>query len=251
MPLKAMRAFILILLFLVPGANYLMAGDEVAFKHHNLEFSFTPAVDYHFVTWPGRPPANQRTDFTYHPFIGFNFGIAYVYRPIKWIGISGGINNLEYGLKISDPYIKAHKGFEFDGYLGIPLLLHAYEQIKNTVLEFSTGPEFLLPLFSSVHYTSSTSGDRIRTYGGLDIQGNTTLAWDLQLTATIPVRRNFELAIGPEMKFLDICQVPRSPFYNQTSHDIDSYIGVKIGFRIGSNFFKKRNDSQLYKASLY
>jgi hypothetical protein len=237
----------------MPGTNYLMAGDEVAFKHHNLEFSFTPAFDYHFVTWSARTPGYKYdVNHTYRPFAGFNFGVAYVYRPIKWIGISTGLNNLEYGIKINAPAGVRHpRSYEFRGYLGVPVLVHVYEQVRNTVLEFSTGPEFMMPLFYVVHSLSSASGDYTRTFNAVDIQGNTTLAWDLQLTASIPVKRKFELAIGPEMKFLDICQVPRSPYYNQTAHDIDFYIGAKIGFRIGSNFFKKRDeDSQLYKASL-
>jgi hypothetical protein len=267
------RGFFAFILLLVGASAKLEAGDEVAWKHHNLEFSVTPAFTYHFVSWPSRDlPYKYSVNALYRPFAGFNIGVAYVYRPIKWLGFSAGLNSLAYGTHMnttltfldqgSGNVITGQiKGYQFKGYAGIPVLVHGFVQIAHTVLELTTGPEFLLPVFFAQHesttYNPGSPGQYIVNSNfsngndAIDIQGNSTLAWNLQLTATVPVKGKFELAIGPEMKFLDICPLPRGPYYNQIPHDIDFYIGAKIGFRIGSNFYKKRGEGdQLYRASL-
>ena len=228
-----------------------MAGDDKPFKHHNLELSITPAVDYHFVTFQSRPPGDLYTgSLSYRPLVGVNVGVAYIYRPSRWFGFSAGFNSLEYGLKISAQTGNGPvSGYGYRGYMGFPVLLHAYQQINKTELELSTGPEFLLPLFAYAHYTSanSISGEFSNSYDAVDIQGNATLAWTTQLTATIPIKSKVEIAIGPEMKFLNICPLPLGPYYNLVSHDINFYLGVKVGFKIGSNFFKKKASSPIYK----
>ena len=259
-----MRIIVALLLFAVIYANRVAASNEPDFKHHTFELSITPCFDYHFITSPKRWPGfKQQIDNLYRPFIGFNFGLTYIYRPIRYIGISAGFSNVEYGIgmgKIVGTFASPNshtgfvnavlhfKGYIFRGYIGVPILIHGCYQINRIGLDLATGPEILFPIFTSEKYSSTsdsvgafyTNVDRFRTVGAGDMLKYSWLGWDIQLSANIPLKKCLELSVGPEIKFLTVYPLQHGPYYQSVSHEIDFYTGIKVGFRLGSDFYSIR-----------
>ena len=258
---ETMRIISLTVLVVLLSATNIVAREVPAYKHHTFELSVTPTFDYRFFSWPKRQPgyATQVNDLDL-PFAGFNFGVAYIYRPIRLIGISTGLDFMERGLKygstshgeVNTPYgmittpLQYH-GFVFNGIVDVPVLIHLYQLINKTELEFTTGPVFNFPLFynEKVSATSTLFGPLTKTspdfkiYDASEIKSGSRLGWTVQLAANLPIKKSFILSVGPEMKFLSVDALVPNANYKLYPHETDFYIGLKVGFRLGSDFYKR------------
>jgi hypothetical protein len=252
--MRITAVFILFGLLLSAKAS---TSDEPAFKHHTFEFSATPAVDYYFITYSNRvPDYKQQVHSVFLPFVGCNFGLAYIYRPVKFIGISTGFNYLEYVAKMGKVQLQGYpggpinfiqyNGYTQSGFIGVPILIHAYNQIKTIELDWATGPEFSFPIYSISKYSSSGPGgtfpeyiNQTQLYSPKEMRQYSWLGWGVQVTASLPIKNSFYVSIGPEMKFLSASPLEPRPEYNQLAHTINYYTGIKVCFRLGADFSKK------------
>ena len=227
------------------------------FKHHTFEFSVTPAVDYYFITYPSRVSNfKSLTTNLCRPFAGCNFGFSYIYRPVKFIGISTGLNYLEYVSKAGkvlsnnsggpNTQFVYFKGYFQSGYISAPILVHGYFRIKQTELDCSTGPEFFFPIYSITKATLSgayTPIDQTQLYSPSQMRQYSYFGWDVAITASIPVKNSFYVSIGPEMKFIGVKPLEAGPYYSQLPHQIDYYTGIKVCFRLATDFAGKNSKS--------
>jgi hypothetical protein len=239
-----MRIITLLTLIVLTCPVRVDAGDVPAFKHHTFEFSVTPGFDYHFVVWPSRSPGfKQQANDVYRPLAGINLGLAYIYRPVYYVGLSTGFNYLSFNsaTKIAF-YTTELKGYNYLGFMSVPLLIHAYCPVNKTELELAIGPEFLFPLYANTKF-STTNGMNFnnsnQTYNAAQMKMYSWLAWTVQVSANIPVKDLFVFSVGPEMKFLPVYPLQPGSYYNNLPHQIDYYIGIKLGLRWSFDFNKK------------
>src|ERR1019366_9222061 len=180
----AMRIIYLVILFVLFSATAIVAREVPAYKHHTFELSVTPCFDYHFITYPKRvADYKHQVNNLYLPFAGVNVGVAYIYRPIKFMGISTGFNFVEYTIKMGkiDPAqvlsptggfvttVVRFKGYLLHNYIDVPILIHGYYRFHKTELDIGTGPEFLFSALNVSHYTTTSDSN-----GVFDITDNHT-----------------------------------------------------------------------------
>ncbi len=232
------------------------------FKRHSLELSVAAGLDHQFVVRKYKDPVmGQIWKASERPFAGFCFGAQYIYRPIGIFGISTGLEYMMYGNRMgkteeyygNGPYVttSVYTGYGFEGYMGVPVYVHIYQQIDRIGVEFTTGPEFFFDVYSMENYQISypppyyapwepTSIHDTRFANNSQIAQSASLAWSVQLMANIPVKKVLMVSIGPEWKFLDLKQLaPGNNVDHSVPREVPFFLGVKAGFRFGSNFWKK------------
>lgn len=242
------------LIFFIETKASSASANLPIFKHHTFEFSLTPAADYHFITYPNRSPDfKQQSNNLYRPFLGCNFGLAYIYRPIKYVGISTGVNYLEFVNRLGgvnyliNPFTTntyyALNGYDQWGFVSVPVLLHAYCRIKKTELDFASGPEFSFPIYSIFKYSQPNGflppENQTQLYSTTAMRQQSRLGWGVQLTAGIPVKNFFCISVGPEIKFIWVRPLQPGSYYSMLPHQIEYYGGVKICFRLATDFAGK------------
>ena len=238
-----------------------LSANEPDYKHHTFQLSVAAGLDHQFVVRKYKDPTMaQVLKDAERPFAGFCFGLQYIYRPIRMVGISTGLESLEYGNRIGRnefysftdqvTVTAVYKGYGFNGSIGVPFYVHFYRQISRVTIEFATGPEFFFEVYSMAKYQVNNYNDPFAppvynihntvNYNGSEIKQNASLAWSVQLMANIPVCNAFGISVGPEWKFLELKQLSAGNNIDYSEpRTVPFFLGVKVGFCLGTNFWKK------------
>ena len=217
-----------------------------SFAKHSAELQLTPSADY-LLFQQGNLDIQEPYKGRY-PFIGFSFGAQYIYRPIKVLGISTGVQFRMHGSYSrervfpfkGEPYI-AQRGNAHLSYVSIPLYIHLYKPMKNCTFEFAIGPDFNIPMFT--RYTSTIydpMGEEIVSSKGLsgyskeNMKNYASFGLSIFLGGVFELGAHGDLFVGPQIQFLDlarfnsdtrIIEKREGRFYN-------AGLGLKLGFRI-------------------
>jgi hypothetical protein len=239
-----------------------LSANAPDYKHHTFQCSLAAGIDHQFVVRKYKDPTSaQLLKDAERPFAGFCFGLHYVYRPIRMFGISTGFESLEFGNKYwKNEYYNysnqvtvtsVYKGFGFNGSIGVPFFVHFYQQIERITVEVSGGPEFFFNVYSMVKYQVNNYNDPLfmplvynmhntQYFNAAQIKQSSSVAWSLQLLTNIPVTHAFDMAVGPEWKFLDLAQLtPGNKTDFSVPRSVPFFLGVKVCLSLGSNFWKK------------
>ncbi len=255
--------------FLLFFLNAFGEKRETIFHKHSLEFCFTPAFDHHFIVAPNRDPAISEYYKSHSkPLGGFETGLTYVYRPIRQLGFSTGLNMLLWGSR--DPSVEVYYSqLPWHEYLGpetwvegsfiIPLCVHFSIPLKKAGLEFITGPEFRVPIWylqkgylsfnttnNSVNYSDKT---RTGKYSPSSIRYDTDLCWSFQCGFNIPTKKKVNIFIGPELKLMNIAYFSHQFTSSRPEPKfIDYALGVKLGIRFAVGEKKKMPSNETAKS---
>lgn len=275
--MRAITFFIFIFLFC---SLQLHAGWSLDFKRHNFEISNAVGLDYGFVVRKNAGPlAWQFIKSNERAFPGFCFGLHYTYRPLRWFGLSTGLENMVYGYKLGNDYryivfsdaLNTNLGIQglnipglasltlnsngFWGYMAVPAFVHAFYQTRKLTFEFITGPEFFFQVYNiykSVIY-DNYQPEGLKTtsyYSTLQIKQSATLAWDAQLLTNFYITRIFSVSVGPEWKFLNLRSLAsgNTVDYGQT-RSVPFFLGAKMALCFGSNLWKSEKEPKSKKTA--
>lgn len=218
---------------------------KIGFAVHNAEVQVTAHADYFFYVKGKDAPAIDKPYDGRYPFIGLNFGVQYLFRPIYLLAVSAGINfhmqgafsrNMQYFPK---EYVASRSNYHLAS-LMIPLYLHLYKRMPHSTFEFAAGPDFYLPVFQRWATSNySVNGDKTASDSDIDrftmrqIRNGAVLGLSIFLGAQLRLCASSDLFIGPQIAFANLAffdldtQKPRlnyGSFY-------DVYLGIKLGFR--------------------
>jgi hypothetical protein len=216
------------------------AGDDDFVKHSG-EIFITPSADYFFGKKENEPYQDK------FPFIGFGFGANYLYRPVKVFGVSAGL-----GHKMQGGYFKTKqnlflynittKGNMHVGYLTVPIQFHLFKKVEVSDFEFTTGPEFNIPLYSRSSVRVEDSRGPVNTSKSMTVytadqrKRLAALGWVVSLGAHRDVNDHLGIYAGVDLRFLDIASLDKD-----TKKGLDEVgpngiyncsLGVRIGFRL-------------------
>ncbi len=221
------------------------SDSKKSFAKHSAEIQITPSADYLIFN-----QGNIDIDKPYEgrlPFIGVGAGVQYVFRPIRMLGVSTGVQFRMHGSYsrqrvfplIGNSYI-AQRGNAHLNYVSIPLYIHLYKRMTNCTFEFAIGPDFNIPVFR--RYTSTTfapNGDELVNSSGLsgfssdDMQKLASFGLSIFLGGLLDMGSHANLFIGPQIQFLDLAR------FNSDTRKIEQVdgrfyncaLGLKLGFR--------------------
>ena len=215
------------------------------FAVHNFELQVTPSADY-FIYQKGDVLQDEPYKFKY-PFAGFGFGVNYIFRPIKVVGVSTGLNFKMQGIfdrerfyPFQQPSYVSYKGSQHVMYINIPVYLHLYKEMTNSTFEFAIGPEFNIPFFTrSAGKFFNATGTEISSSKGSDILSTSQMkdgaVFGLSVFFGGEVRLfdHGNLFIGPQIQFLNLVSFDED-VRDLEKTDRKNYLvslGVKLGFR--------------------
>ncbi len=215
------------------------------FWQHTGEFHVTPSADYFIYKKGSDYQLSDPYEFT-APFIGFDIGGQYMYRPVEVFAVSAGLGfrmqgsyyrhtTTFLGSKFVDATIAAHTGV-----LTVPIELHLFKRMNKCTFEFATGPQFNFQLFRKSTYTAFNSdgkkidsGKDTQKLEADDIRRSAALGWNILLGAEINLFEHGDLFVGPQINFLNIAYFNKDLQKNSAKYgdDVLCSLGLKLGFR--------------------
>jgi len=218
-----------------------------SFRTHSAEIQITPSADYHLYQQGNAFFADEPYKGTY-PFIGAGFGVQYIFRPIKMLSISTGIQfrmlgqyqrQREFPL-IGNSYIK-YAGSTHQMFISVPLYIHLYKKMTDCTFEFAIGPDFNIPIAmrsSGKSYaqngTETGTNSEFNTYTTTQMKEGASFGISMFLGGELMINEHADIFVGPQIQFLnlarfngDLRKVERT-----TGRFFDAGLGLKIGFRI-------------------
>ena len=242
--------FLLIAFVLVSTLGFSKEGEKTketknTFAHHSGEFHITPSADYMLYQKGTDYKASAPYEFRM-PFIGFDLGAQYMYRPCELFGVSTGLDfrmqanyyrhsNYFLGNKFVDQINAGHTGF-----LQLPIEFHLFKKMEHSTFEFATGPQFNFPLFSKESNTSylyngdkSYSSTGVTKYNTTQMREGSTLGWNILLGAQLTLCELSDMFIGPQINFLNLASFNKDISNSQKMYGrfVDCSLGLKLGFR--------------------
>ncbi len=243
-----MKNAIFILSFLALSLFSFAAKEKPAagsFAHHCGEFHITPSADYYIYSKGKNYEAPEPYEFQM-PFIGFDLGGQYMYRPVEVFAVSAGLGFRMQGsyyrhtVTIFDKKHVDYTSISHTGYLQMPIEFHLFKQMPNSTFEFATGPQFNFPVLrNSTSSSYNLNGDKLTTDKSKDkfttkqMGDNAVLGWNILLGAEVNLADHADLFIGPQINFLNIAYFDKD--INESRRDngsnFDCSLGLKLGFR--------------------
>ena len=181
------------------------------------------------------------------PFLGFDLGGQYMYRPVELFGVSAGLGfrmqgnyyrHTTYSL-LGEKYVNL-RSIGHTGFLQVPIEFHLFKKMEHSTFEFATGPQFNFPVFNM--YSSNlhnSSGDKISSskgktnYSTKQMGDDAMFGWNILLGAELNLCDHADLFVGPQINFLNIASFKKDE--NKASMDsgrpYDCSLGLKLGFR--------------------
>jgi len=229
---------------LLPAKKDAAAG---AFAHHFGEVHITPSADYFFFRQGKLMQVDEPYEFKL-PFIGFDLGGEYGYRPVEVFGVSAGLGfrmqgnyyrRTSYDL-FGDKYVSLRSSGH-TGFLQVPIAFHLYKDMGNSTFEFATGPQFNFPVMRTLMWTSFnsegekiTSGKEKDKFTTREIRENASLGWNILLGAELNLADHVDMFVGPQINFLNIAYFDKDINESRRDYgaDFDCSLGIKLGFRI-------------------
>ncbi len=216
------------------------------FAHHFGEFHVTPSADYFFYV-PGKTYEDPEPYEFQMPFIGFDMGGEYGYRPCELFAVSAGLafrmqgyfyrhTNYFLGNKYVD-----YRSMGHIAYLQVPIMFHLFKQMQNSTFEFATGPQFNFPVLqtnTTVVYNPdgekvSTDKDKIKRDAKF-MRDYAMLGWTILLGAQLNLCAHADMFIGPQINFLNIAYFRKEVNEGRRDDGYPNYgasLGLKLGFR--------------------
>lgn len=221
------------------------------FHVHSFEFTMAPSTDY-FIYSKGK--INNISSEPYDnrmPFVGFNIGGQYIFRPLHVVSVSAGLNYRMQGYfnqtKTAplggDLYISS-RNYGHTAFMTIPVYAHLYKRMKKCSFEFATGPEFYIPLYStSFAKTYDALGDETSSSSGINklsmsnMKQNASFGWSIYLGGELEISETADMFVGPQILFLDLARLNKDNQLFRT--DNGGYYNVSLGLKLGFRIYKK------------
>lgn len=229
-----------------PALSIAKEAPKGGFAHHFGEFHITPSADYFFFVQGKENQVNEPYEFKL-PFIGFDMGVEYGYRPVEVFGVSAGLGFRMQGnyyrqtayTLLGEKYVNLRSSGH-TGFLQLPIAFHLYKQMSNSTFEFATGPQFNFPVFQTNMWTTFNSdGEKVTSDKDKDkfttkyMGENASLGWNILLGAELELADHADMFIGPQINFLNIAYFKKD--FNESRRDyggqFDCSLGIKLGFR--------------------
>lgn len=219
------------------------------FHVHSFEFTMAPSADY-FIYSKGKISHNPDPYEDLMPFVGFNIGGQYIFRPIHLISVSAGLNYRMQGYFTQEKtasgndFFISSRRYGHTAYLTIPVYAHLYKRMKKCSFEFATGPEFYIPLYSTTFakaydalgdITSSNSG--VGKLSTSTMQQNASFGWSVYLGGELDISESADMFVGPQILFLDLARLNKNNQLQRT--DNGGFYNVSLGLKLGFRFHKK------------
>lgn len=250
---------ILLLVLTVSFTNFITAAPASAeeekdkkekkgksFATHSAEIQITPSVDYHLYQ-----QGNTFSDAPYkgtYPFIGAGFGAQYIFRPIKMLSVSTGLQFRMLGQFqrqrtypiIGSSYI-SFTGNTHQMLLSIPLYIHLYKKMRDCTFEFAIGPDFNIPIAmraSGKSYASNgseiASSNETNTYSTTQMKDMASFGISMFLGGELVLNEHADIFIGPQIQFLNLARFNSDlrKLERTSGRFFDAGLGLKMGFRI-------------------
>lgn len=222
------------------------ASKASEFTKHSYEFQVTPSADYLIYRQGSSAFAHQEEPYkTRYPFIGFGFGVNYIFRPIKVVGVSAGFN-----IKMQGSYSRvtsyapmtyiSSRGNAHVGFISIPIQAHLYKEMSDCTFEFAIGPEFNIPIFDRRAYALySPNGEKVASdkdsdkYNSDQIRYGASFGLSFLLGGEMHLCEHANLFVGPQFQFLNLVRFDkdRADAEKAGGRFYDVSLGVKLGFR--------------------
>jgi hypothetical protein len=239
-----------LLLFSFAFAFTVFAGDmdakkDFGFTKHSAEITATPNVSYYIYS----KSTIHNPYEGYYPFLGFTFGLQYMYRPIKVFAVSAGLNfHMQSLYERSENYLFFPSGQYLNwrrilntGYLAVPLYLHLFKSMPKSTFEFAVGPDFYIPVFRHSSWTKFdrndeklSSGSQMERFDSDMIHRYASFGLSIFLGAQLYLCPKADLFIGPQISFINLAFFDKE--YQQsranTGRFSDVNLGLKLGFRL-------------------
>ncbi|MCW5908450.1 MAG: hypothetical protein KIS94_11365 [Chitinophagales bacterium] len=245
-----MRKHIYLVLFFlmalsVSGFAEKEKAKDFGFAKHNAEVQVTPHADYLIyakgkdVGAPDAPYENR------YPFIGFNFGARYMFRPIELLAVSAGLAmHMQGGFwrqraYFPKEYVALRQNYHVAA-LMLPIYLHLFKQMANSTFEFAIGPDFYFPVFQrTASATYNPDGEKVNSDKDFDkyttqyARQNAVFGLSIFLGAQLYVCPVANLFIGPQIAFMNLAYMDKDKQENRLKFGgfYDVYLGLKLGFR--------------------
>lgn len=245
------KQFYLISLLMLSAVLFTFAEDkkdkkDFGFAKHNAEIQVTPHADYLLYAKGKDAPAPDEPYQNRYPFIGFNFGAQYLYRPIELLAISAGLNfHMQGGFwrqrnYFPKEYVAVRQNYHIAAIM-LPIYFHLYKRMPNSTFEFAIGPDFYFPVLSRSRATSyDFNGDKIDSESDMDkytraqTRANSVLGLSIFLGAQLYLCQNADLFIGPQIAFMSLAYLDKDQQESRLKYGgfYDVYLGLKLGFRL-------------------
>ncbi len=220
------------------------------FHVHSFEFTMAPSADY-FIYSKGKISNISEPYDNRMPFVGFNIGGQYIFRPIHVISVSAGLNyrmqgyfNQTKSAPLSGDLYISSRTYGHAAYLTIPVYAHLYKRMKKCSFEFATGPEFYIPLYSTTFAkTYDALGDVTSSNSGVvklstsTMQQNASFGWSIYLGGELDISEIADMFVGPQILFLDLARLNKNNQLQRT--DNGGFYNVSLGLKLGFRFHKK------------
>jgi|ERR1043165_9210902 hypothetical protein len=220
--------------------------DKTGFWHHCGEFHLTPSADYYIYRKGTVYEAPEPYQYQM-PFIGFDMGGQYMYRPVEVFAISAGLGFRMQGnftRHTTTPFLQSkyvdYRSMGHMGVLQVPIEFHLFKRLPHCTFEFATGPQFNFPVFATNTTTTympdgdKISTDKDKTNFDTDVmRENAMLGWNILMGGEIHLCDKSDLFIGPQINFLNIAYFDKDITSNRRKYgsDTDISLGLKLGFR--------------------
>jgi len=217
-----------------------------SFATHSAEIQVTPSADYHLYT-QGNVFIDEPYKGTY-PFIGVGFGAQYIFRPIKMLSVSTGLQFRMLGQfqrqrtypLIGNSYI-SYTGNTHQMLLSIPLYIHLYKKMRDCTFEFAIGPDFNIPIgmrSSGKSYAPNgnelSSSSETDMYSTKQMKEGASFGISMFLGGELVINEHADIFIGPQIQFLNLARFSSDlrKLEKTTGRFFDAGLGLKMGFRI-------------------
>ncbi|HLP49594.1 MAG TPA: outer membrane beta-barrel protein [Chitinophagales bacterium] len=219
---------------------------EAGFWHHTGEFHIAPSADY-YIYGKGKLFENPEPYEFQMPFIGFDIGGQYMYRPVEVFAISAGLGFRMQGSfyrhtttpflgdKYVDQRILSHTGF-----LNVPVEFHLFKRMNKCTFEFATGPRFNFPVLRTFNAsTYAWDGEKVSTvkdkdnYTTTQMKDLASLGWNLLFGAEVHLFDHGDLFIGPQINFTNLVYFDKEvrEGVRDYGNNFNCSLGLKLGFR--------------------
>ena len=249
-----MKTHPILLLLLVFGIHlHSFAGGketqkDFGFAKHSAEISVTPNAGYYIYSKPKQGVALDEPYENNYPFLGFTFGLQYMFRPVHVFAVSAGLNFHMQGyyrhimdyVIIGQPNLNARQ-LGYEGFVMLPISFHLFKQMRNSTFEFAIGPDFYFPVF----FHSNTSvfnfdGEKVNTVTYMNMYNTsltretTSLGLSIFLGAQLYPTPKADLSIGPQISFVNLVHfdgtIQENRLNSGGTYKIN--LGLKLGFRL-------------------